>query len=51
MVKLEDIAVGSKLLGIDTQGAVSVVAVHWYGDAVLDVTYRNSRGEPGSRLL
>lgn len=51
MVRLEELTVGSQVLGIDTQEAVTIVALQWYGNVVLSVTYKNSRGELGSRLL
>lgn len=51
MVRLEDLTSGSIVLGIDTHDAVTIVAAQWYGNAVLNITYRNSKGELGSRLL
>lgn len=51
MVRLEDLTNGSLVLGIDTRESVTIVAAQWYGNAVLSVDYRNSRGELGSRLL
>ena len=51
VVRLEDIAVGSDVIGIDARGAVAVVAVQWYGDTVLEVTYRTGGGDLGNRLL
>ena len=51
MVRLEDLTSGSVVLGIDTRDAVTLVAAQWYGNAVLDITYRNNKGELGNRLL
>ncbi len=51
MVQLEKIAIGSIVLGIDAHGPVTIVAMQWYGNAVLNITYKNTKGELGSRLL
>ena len=51
MVQLEKISAGDSVLGIDTQEPVTIVAVQWYGNAVLNITYKNAKGELGSRLL
>ena len=51
MAKLEDITVGSHLTGIVGNDPVSVVAVQWYGTNVIEITYKNSMGVPGTQLL
>ncbi len=51
MVQLEKIAPGNSVLGIDANGPVTIVAVQWYGNAVLNITYKNAKGDLGSRLL
>ncbi len=51
MVRLEEISVGSAVFGIDSQSAVTIVALQWYGNAVLSVAYRNGKGELSERLL
>lgn len=51
MAKLEELTAGSSVLGIAPQEAVTIVAAQWYGNAVLDITYKDSRGTPGTRLL
>ncbi|MDD6180988.1 MAG: helicase-related protein [Desulfovibrionaceae bacterium] len=51
MARLEELVAGSSVLGILPREAVTVVAATWYGNAVLDLTYRDSRGATGSRLL
>lgn len=51
MARLEDLTPGSSALGIEPQEAVTIVAVQWYGSTALDITYKNSRGELGNRLL
>lgn len=50
-MRLEDITSGSLILGIDPHEAVTIVAVQWYGNAVLNLTYKNSRGDLGNRIL
>ena len=51
MTKLEDITVGSSILGINGDEPVSVVAVQWYGSNVIEITYKNNAGVPGTQLL
>ena len=51
MARLEDITVGSHLTGIAGSEPVSVVAVQWYGTNVIEITYKNSMGVPGTQLL
>ena len=51
MAKLEDITVGSHLTGIAGTEPVDVVAVQWYGNNVIEITYKNSTGIPGTQLL
>jgi superfamily II DNA or RNA helicase len=51
MARLEEITVGSSVLGVAVREAVTIVAVKWFGTAVLDITYKDSRGQLGHRLL
>ena len=51
MAKLEDITVGSRVLGVVAGEPVSIVAVQWYGTAVIEITYKNSSGALGTQLL
>lgn len=51
MAKLEEITVGSSVLGIAGNEPVSIVAVQWYGTNVIEITYKNSKGIPGTQLL
>ena len=51
MARLENITVGSHLTGIVGNEPVSVVAVQWYGTNVIEITYKNSSGIPGTQLL
>lgn len=51
MAKLENITVGCLVDGIANGETVQIVAVKWYGTAVLEVTFKNSAGLLGSQLL
>ena len=51
MARLEDLTVGSLVSGLVNNESVEVVAVKWYGDSVLEITYKNNRGIPGNQLL
>ena len=51
MARLEDITVGSSVLGIEGAGAVSIVAVQWYGTNVIEITYKNNKGHVGNQLV
>ena len=51
MVKLEDITVGSHLIGIAGNDPVSIIAIQWYGTNVVEITYKNNAGVPGTQLL
>ena len=51
MAKLEKITVGSTVKGVIGNELVSIVAVQWYGSNVLEITYKDSRGVPGTQLL
>ena len=51
MSRLEDITVGNTVKGILGGEPVTIVAVQWYGTAVLDVTYKDSHGTPGVTML
>lgn len=51
MTKLEDITVGSSVKGIISNSTVTIVAVQWYGNNVLEITYKDSHGQPGNQML
>lgn len=51
MARLEDITVGSHLTGIAGNDPVRVVAVQWYGNNVIEITYKNIMGVPETQLL
>lgn len=43
MAQLEEIVVGCQVKGISAKENVTVIAVQWYGSAVLEVTYKNEK--------
>lgn len=51
MARLEDITVGSNVKGLASSEAVTIVAVKWYGTAVLEATFKDCKGRLGSQLL
>jgi SNF2 family DNA or RNA helicase len=51
MARLENITIGANVVGIAGNVPVTVVAVKWYGNAVLEVTFKDSRGQLASQLL
>jgi len=51
MARLEDITVGANVVGIAGNVQVNIVAVKWYGDAVLEITFKDQKGQLASQLL
>lgn len=51
MSKLEELTVGSIVSGLVNNESVQVVAVKWYGNAVMEITYKNSQGLLANQLL
>lgn len=51
MARLEDITVGSSVIGIAGNIPVTVIAVKWHGNAVLEITFKNSEGQLANQLL
>lgn len=51
MARLENVTVGSTVKGIIGNEPISIVAVQWYGTNVLEITYKDTRGVPGTQLL
>ena len=51
MARLEDITMGSYIVGIAGNTPVIIVAVKWYGSAVLEITFKDARGQLASQLL
>jgi len=50
-LKLEDLTRDARVTGITPGGAVTVLDVRWHGEQVAEVTYRDSNGKLGERLL
>lgn len=51
MSQLEDVTIGCQVNGLVARDTVTVVAVQWYGNAVLEVTFKNSKGQLANQLL
>lgn len=51
MTRLEDLKVGAVVHGIRPHTPVTILALRWHGDNVLEVTFREPNGESDSRLL
>ena len=51
MAQLEQITVGSNVTGLAGREPVTIVAVKWYGTSVLEVTFKNGKGELGHQLV
>ena len=51
MARLEDLTVGTSVIGIAGNAPVSIVAVKWYGNAVLEITFKDARGQLASQLI
>ncbi len=51
VARLEELTAGSTVSGIDTRGAVTIVATTWYGSEVLEITWKDSQGNLGRRLV
>ena len=51
MARLEDLTVGSRVKGLVGNVNVTIVAVKWYGTAVLEVTFKDTKGQLGNQLL
>jgi superfamily II DNA or RNA helicase len=51
MARLEDITVGASVVGITGDSPVSIVAVKWYGNSVVEITFKDARGMLANQLL
>ena len=51
MAKLEQLTVGTIVSGISNTDTVQIIASKWYGDAVLEVTFKDRKGNLASQLL
>lgn len=51
MARLEDLTVGSSVTGVAGNQPVTVLVSKFYGDSVLEVTYKDAQGVLGNQLL
>lgn len=51
MARLEDLTIGSSVIGLAGNAQVNVIAVKWYGNAVLEVTFKDADGQLANQLL
>jgi superfamily II DNA or RNA helicase len=51
VARLEDLTVGSRVTGVIGYEPVTIVAVKWYGTAVLEVTFKDTKGQLGNQLV
>ena len=51
MARLEELTIGTSVSGLVSNETVQIVAVKWYGTAVLEITYKNDRGMLANQLL
>jgi hypothetical protein len=51
MARLEEITVGTNVIGLVGNAPVSIVAVKWYGNAVLEITFKYVRSQLANQLL
>jgi hypothetical protein len=51
MAKLEDLTQGAQVKGIDPSGPVAVINTRWFGSDIVELTYRDQRGQPHTELL
>ena len=51
MANLEDLKQGAHVKGIDPSGPVVVINVKWYGSDIVELTYRDQKGQPHTELL
>ncbi|MDL2314623.1 DEAD/DEAH box helicase, partial [Desulfovibrio sp. OttesenSCG-928-C14] len=51
MAQLEQITVGSNVMGLAGKEPVSIVAVKWYGTGVLEITFKDGKGNLGNQLV
>jgi len=51
MARLEDFTIGASVIGLAGNMPVSVVAVKWHGNAALEITFKDARGQLANQLL
>lgn len=51
MAKLEDLKVNARVRGLDPAGPVDILNIRWHGTDIVEVTYRDIKGNNRSELL
>lgn len=51
MLRLEQLAVGTMVDGISNTGTVQIIAIKWYGDSVLELTFKDRSGSLANQLV
>ncbi|HXT37117.1 MAG TPA: DEAD/DEAH box helicase, partial [Chloroflexota bacterium] len=51
MALLEELRPGAAVRGVLPDALVTVISVNWYGDNVVELTYKDAQGKPGIELL
>ena len=51
MARLEDLTPGALVKGVLPDGSVAVIQAKWYGSNVLELTYKDTSGNPRCELL
>lgn len=50
-MRLENLTVGAHITGLDSGGIVEVIAVKWYGQAAVEITYKDRQERVNNQLL
>ena len=51
MARLEELTAGARVSGLTIPGTHEVIAAEWYGNAVLNLTFKDSAGVPHTQVL
>lgn len=51
MTRLEELVPGISVKGIVANDIVTIIAIKWYGDTAIEVTFKDSNGNPGNELI
>lgn len=51
MLRLEQLTVGAMVDGISNTGTVQIIAIKWYGDSVLELTFKDRSGSLANQLV
>lgn len=50
MIQLEDLTRGATIKGILPNENVTAIAIKWYGNDVVELTYKDTKGQPYTEL-